>query len=447
MGTQTIEEDPNVNTHRSFRRAAIPAALPAALLAVFAGAQTAQASGFAVPEISTAGLGTANAMVANPDERGAFAYNPAAMAFHEKSSLALGGLLIGPSFTVRTDSGRHDSEGADWLIAPMVQAAIRINEQWWAGLGVTAPFGLETRWPLGTFPKLTGVAPPPNPPVPLSPQPTQSKLEILNFTPTASYRVNENLALSAGADFYWAKSAQLNSSITQLEGDGSGWGFNLSALYVKDALSLGINFHSAASVELDGTYTAMNPLLVAAGRLSPSQTGELDVNLPWRLQLGARYEINPKLAVEVDWTRTGWSEFDEIKVTGGLNGSTLIQDQNQWDDANAYRFGATYQLLDQTQLRLGYSYDETGQGDDYFSARIPDNDRHLFSVGVSHALSDGWQVEAGYMYVMFTERDVSGVRPYAGSGGEINGTDAIAGEYDAHAHLIGLEISKTFDAF
>ncbi len=369
------------------------------------------------------------------------------MAFHEQSSLALGALLIGPNFSVRTESGRHDSEGADWLIPPMFQAAVRINDKWWAGLGVNAPFGLETRWPLDTFPKLTGVAPPPNPPVPLSPQPTQSKLEILNFTPTASYRVNENLALSAGADIYWAKAAQLNSSLSQLEGDGSGWGFNLSALYVVNALSLGINFHSAATVKLDGTYTAMNSLLVAGGRLSPSQTGELDINLPWRLQLGARYEINPKLAVELDWTRTGWSEFEEIKVTGDLNGSTLIQDQNQWEDANAFRLGATYQLLAQTQLRFGYSYDETGQGDEYFSARIPDNDRNLFSVGVSHALSDGWQVEAGYMYVMFTERDYTGERPYAGSGPEINGTDAIAGKYEAHAHLIGLEISKTFDAF
>ena len=104
-------------------------------------------------------------------------------------------------------------------------------------------------------------------------------------------------------------------------------------------------------------------------------------------------------------------------------------------------------MLAQTQLRFGYSYDETGQGDEYFSARIPDNDRNLFSVGVSHALSDGWQVEAGYMYVMFTERDYTGERPYAGSGPEINGTDAIAGKYEAHAHLIGLEISKTFDAF
>ena len=44
--------------------------------------------------------------------------------------------------------------------------------------------------------------------------------------------------------------------------------------------------------------------------MAPGQTAELDLNLPWRLQLGVRYAINPQLAVEVDWTRMGWSQFE-----------------------------------------------------------------------------------------------------------------------------------------
>lgn len=430
-----------------------PSTVATAVAIALLNASTAGAEGFAVPEMSVAGLGTANALVANPDERGAFIYNPAAMAFHTQSSVALGTLLINPNFSVTTANGKHDSAGADWIAAPIGQVAIHINDQWSAGLGVSAPFGLETRWETGTFPPLTNTAPLPTPPfapgsrIPLSPQPTRSKLEILNFTPTGTFRVNDNLALSAGADIYWAKSAQLDSSITKLSGDGSGWGFNVSALYSKDAVSVGINYHSAATVKVNGQYTALDNNMVLLGALQPSQTAKLDLNLPWRLTIGARYEVNPKLAVELDWARTGWNEFEEIKVTGNLNGTTLFQDQNNWKDANAYRFGITYQLLDQTQLRFGYSYDETGQEDEYFSARVPDNDRNLFSVGVSHTLDSGWQLEAGYMYVMFKERNYSGATAYTGSGSDINGTTAIAGKYEAHAHLIGLEVSKSFDAF
>jgi long-chain fatty acid transport protein len=424
----------------------------AGVLAGLVLAPQALASGFAVPEISAAGIGTANALVANPHERGAVPYNPAALAFHDESWLSVGSVLIGPDFSVDTASGSHDSIGADWLAAPMVQGAIKVNDQWSAGLSVNAPFGLETRWETGTFPALTGTIALPPPPfgpggsVPASAQPTQSKLEILDFVPTATYAVTEEFAISAGADIYWVKSAQLNSSITQLEGDGTGWGFNLSALYAKGPWSIGGNFHSGATIKVEGNYSALNPTMVLIGALQPSQNAELDLNLPWRLQLGARYEVTPTLAVEVDWTRTGWSSFDEIKVKGDLDGSTILRDTNDWDDANAYRVGATYELQDQTQLRFGYAFDETPQGDAHFSARVPDNDRHLFGIGVGHRLDDGWQVEAGYMYVMFQERKYRSSTPYLG-GAEINGTDAINGNYKAHAHLFGLEISKSFNAF
>ncbi len=410
------------------------------------------ASGFAVPEISTAGISTANALVANPVDRGAVPYNPAAIAFHDQSWLSLGSLLIGPEFSVNTAAGSQDSAGADWLAAPMIQAALRINERWSAGLSVNAPFGLETRWKTGTFTPLTGTTPLPPPPagpggsVPASPQPTQSALEILDVSPTATYAVSDALAVAIGADIYWVKSARLNSSITQLEGDGTGLGFNLSALYAKGPFSAGINFHSGSTITLDGTYSTLNPTLVMIGELQPSQTAELDLDLPWRLQLGVRYELTPALAVEFDWTRNGWSSFEQIEVKGDLNGAKLFEDVNDWKDANAYRLGLTYQLLEQTQLRFGYSYDETPQGDAHFSARVPDNDRHLFGIGVGHSLGDGWQVEAGYMYVMFEDRNYRSATPYLGRA-EINGTDAIDGDYEANAHLIGFEVSKSFDVF
>lgn len=431
------------------------ATLAAAMLGLCAGSN-AVASGFAVPELSTAGIGTANALVANPDERGAIVYNPAAMAFHDESTINTGLLLLAPEAHVDIPGGGGDATNADWFVAPMIQAAIRINEDWSAGLGVTAPFGLETRWAPNTFPALTGRAPLPSPPfapgssVPLSPQPTQSKLEIVNFTPTATYRVTPELALSAGADIYWAKAAQLSSTITELEGEGTGWGFNLSAMYVKDRFSAGINFHSAPTLALDGTFSVLDPNLVLLGAVPPSQTAELDVDLPWRLQVGVRYEIiRDQLAVELDWTRNGWSEFQEIKVVGDRDGTTLIEDQNQWDDANAFRLGVTYNLVEQTQLRLGYSFDETPQGDEFFSARVPDNDRHLFGLGVAHKLNDRIQLELGYMYVMLEDRDYRSTRPYdpVSAPGEVNGTTALNGEYSSDVHLIGLELSTSFDAF
>ena len=420
--------------------------------------QQLQASGFAIPELSVLGLGTANALVANPDEPGALAYNPAAIAFHPKSTWSAAVLFIDPYFSVRTANGKHDSQGADWHALPLVNAAVRVDDKWALGISVNSPFGLETRWPAGTFPELTGTAPvnlgPPLGQVtlPVSAQPTQSKAEILDFTPTITYAVNDQFSLAAGADIYWAKSAKFSSTLTSVEGDGTGWGFNLSAMYVKDALSLGINFHSAATVSMDGYYTALNPTLAqiyqgtgGAQGIPPSQSASLDLDLPWRLQLGVRYEITNELAAEIDWTRTGWSEFKELSIDLQPDGN-LVTDQNQWNDANAYRLGITYQVRPNTQLRLGYSYDETPQPNKYFTARIPDSDRNLFSIGVAQSFGQGWTAELGYMYVMNEERNYKGTQPYV-PGGPTNGTTAYAGKYKADANLIGLGISKRFDAF
>lgn len=404
------------------------------------------AAGFSLPEASSAGIGLTNALVANPDETGAFAYNPAAMGFHDASSVALGAILIGPSFSVETASGNHDSQGADWTVAPMIQAALRVNDDWRIGLGVTAPFGLETRWQDGTFPALSGTVRVPVPP-PLDPnvprgQPTASKLEILDFSPTVAYRVNENLSLSGGLDIYWVKKAQLDSTAGRLSGDGTDIGFNLSALYRHEAWSFGAAFRSAATVGLEGDYRPLSQTLVAIGRIPPAQSAEVDVDLPWRLQLGVRYAITEALAVEVDWTRTGWSSFSKLEVKGKRTGDLIFTDTNDWNDSNAYRIGLSYRVQPDTELRFGYSYDESGQDDAHFSARVPDNDRHLFGIGIAQVIGNGLSIEAGYMYVKADERRYRSNVPYRG--GDINGTDAINGNYEMDAHLIGLEVVKVF---
>lgn len=422
------------------------AAAIAAAIGTLAFSSGAQASGFSIPEVSTAGIGTANALVANPKETGAFAYNPSAMGFHDASSVSLGMILIGPSFEVDTANGNHDSQGADWLNGPMINAAIKINDQWRAGLSVSAPFGLETRWSYGTFPALSQTLTIPTPmgaaTIPTGNHPTASKLEIVDVAPTAAFRVNENLSLGAGLDVYWIKTAQLDSNLATLRGDGTGLGFNLSALYQHDAWSVGIAYRSAATVGVGGSYTPQNQTLVAAGALQQGQPASVDVNLPWRLQLGFRYEINAQLAVELDWTRNGWSEFDKLTIKGNNSGGIITEDVNDWKDANAYRIGATYQIRPQTQLRLGYAYDERAQPDDHFSARVPDTDRSLFGIGLAQDLADGYRVEIGYMYVLGEDREYRSSTPW--TGGAVNGTDALDGNYKTTAHLIGLELTKTF---
>ena len=155
------------------------------------------------------------------------------------------------------------------------------------------------------------------------------------------------------------------------------------------------------------------------------------------LQMGIHYQVNPKLAVEFDYDRTEWSSFDTITVvhTNPLAPNPIVS-ENNWSDADAFRLGVVYDLDSVNQLRFGYSYDNTPQSDAYFSARVPDNDRQLYSIGYARNMGS-WKLEAAYMYVSVDDRTIN--EPiFAPTNGLDNGT------YKSDVHLFGLGFSKSF---
>jgi long-chain fatty acid transport protein len=427
--------------HKTIQQTGLALACGTALLTLN---QNAQASGFAVPELNITGLSLSNAMVANPDSLSAIAYNPAAMAFHEGSAIELGLLLVQPDLSVDTGSGSIDSEADDAVAIPTFTAFAQLNETWSLGLSVNAPFGLETEWPIDTFDSQYPLG---------TTIPTESRLEIIAFSPSIAYRINENASLSGGVDYYWMREVIFNGDINagmpgsnpaaDLEGDGRGVGFNLGFMVDQGAWSFGGSYHSEANIPVEGRVDL--PAGALPSFLSNRVNAELKV--PWRLQVGVRNEPMAKLAIEFDITRTGWSSFDKLVVDQDQLGSNIVTSNNQWDDANAYRIGISYDFTQATQLRIGYSYDETPQDDKFFSPRIPDADRQLFSLGVGHTLNNGWTIDAGYMYVKFDDRtldiDPSFVHA-APNESETNGTSAVNGDYESSVHLFGIGVKRRF---
>ncbi len=408
-------------------------------------AQQAAASGFAVPELSVSGMAQSNAVVANHKDLGAIAYNPAAMAFHEGGAVSLGGLLVKPNLGVTTGNGSFDSESNDIVAIPSISAHYQMNEDWSIGLSVNAPFGLETDWLPETF--AASASNPGGYPLGET-MPTNTKLEIVAFSPSVSYMINDNFSVAGGIDLYWMKEVLFNASVNdggaaypavEIEGDGRGAGLNISGLYVMNNWSFGGSFHSAAKIPIDGTI-ALPPGSPVPGFASNNVVAELEI--PYRLQIGVRNQTTEKLALEFDITRTGWSSFDTLVVDNKeLSFINYVSSENKWKDVNAYRFGASYDLTGKTQLRAGYTFDETPQGDDYFSPRVPDADRHLFSFGAGHQLGDGWSIDAGYMYVQFQDRTPTATTH---ANGETNGTSAVVGDYESSVHLFGFGVNKTF---
>lgn len=401
--------------------------LIAAAITTTLGISTAQASGFRIPEISILGLGTSNALVANTDELGALPYNPANMAFHDKNGLVAGVTYIGYDLKVDTTvqgstGGKYDSTGDDSFFVPNLYAMAPGYGDWSFGLGITAPFGLETNWAAETFPNVNDVAP--------DAAPALSQIEMINVNPNFAYKIDDSTSFAIGLDIYDVRDLALNFQTTKLTGGGSGLGWNFGLTKKLGTWNLGLSYRSGVDVDVSGSAVQ------AAGALAAKTT----VPFPDMLQFGAHWQATDKFGIELDVERTGWSSFDKIVIDTAVGTTTST---NNWDDAWAVRLGAIVALSEKTNLLLGYSYDETGQTDKHFSARVPDSDRQLFSVGMTHDFA-GWTLEASYMYAAVDDRTFSGTpyNPLVNS--DPNGTNAYDGKYESKVNLLGIGLSTKF---
>ena len=400
--------------------------LLAATLMATLGITSAQASGFRVPEISVLGLGTSNALVANTDELGALPYNPANMAFHDENGLVAGVTYIGYDLKADTTvqgGGSVDSTGKDSFWVPNLYVMAPGYGKVSFGLGINSPFGLETGWAAGTFPNFGPT------PAEQAFAPATSRIQMINVNPNIAYEINDTTSLAFGIDYYQVRDLLFNTQGAKIEGRGQDFGWNIGFTKKLERWNLGLSYRSSVSVDLTGT---LNDVVRATSV----------VDFPDLLQFGAYFQASDKWGLELDIERTGWSSFDKLIISAPGAGVTITS-TNNWDDAWALRLGAIYAINEKTNLLLGYSFDETGQPDEHFSARVPDNDRQLFSVGVTHDYA-GWTLEASYMYVMVDDRTINSTTAYGGPGTDPNGTDAYNGTYESSVNLLGIGLSTKF---
>lgn len=383
------------------------------------------AQGFSVPEISIGGLGTGNAVAANPNMLGAVPYNPSLAAFHEGTTLTGGLMLVHAESEVTTAAPNAvttaNFQGKDNVFIPNLSLTHVLGNQLTLTFNTSVPFGLSTKYPAGTFSALGGNSP------------TKSQVEVIDVAPSIVFKVSANTSLAAGVNHYWVRKVAFDTVALQNKGDGDAWGWNVSASHVTGPWSFGASYRSRAKADISGETT-----IAGLGTFGGTTT---TLNIPWRAQVGARYQVSPELGIEADITRIGWNSFDvlTIKTTSPAG---IITSENHWEDANAYRLGATYQLNSDTELRFGYTLDKTGMPDAFYSARTSDADRHLFSVGLEKQLGDGLAIEAGYMIARFKDKSLraSGFT----TPGEPNGSLLYNGDYETTVHLLGIGLNKRF---
>ena len=366
-------------------------------------AQTASAGGFYIQEQSASGLGAAFAGVsATPRDSSTLFYNIAGMTHLSGTNANLGAHLIfgdsemrdtGSTFGGPLTGGNNGGNPFDPAVVPNLYITHQTTDNFWIGLGITAPFGLELEYNDDFFARYDSL---------------ENELMTIDIQPSMAYRFNDWLSVGAGINYQFVN-AKLTSvvsdgaeGISELEGDDASFGYTASVLLEPwEHTRLGVNYRSTVNHTLDGrislTGTAGSDFNVAgSARLSTPDIANFavshDISEQWTL-LG-----------QANWY--GWNDFEAItarNAAGGIIENVVQNYQAVW----GYAIGAEYTYDDEWTFRAGYQYDNTPTTDEYRTTRIPDGDRQWFTAGTTYNMNNGFSFDLGLAYIDVDEETIN----------------------------------------
>ncbi len=442
---------------------------------------TATAQGFGVYEHSACVMGRAGATVADPCLDGSsMFFNPAGIAHLENRVLNAGVTLIaaGGNFTHQETLERDDMRRTP-IPVPTLFFAWPLKNDLALGLGVFAPYGLETEWDETAQGRFLGY---------------NSKIAAIYVQPTVAYKVNDWLSLGGGLDINFVSVALKQhldlseqtvpgSSLTfadfglpnrtdfadaQLTGHGTTWGFNLGAIAkANDWLSFGVRYLARQKANIDGgelkieqistgliipvdvplptgTVPAGTPVdalvtpLFADGQPLSDQGASAVLRLPEQLVLGLSLLVSPNVKLLADYQYTNWSVFETLPIEFERLGTVVLPEH--FVETHALRLGGEYIFSQDTQLRLGFLTHGAAAPAQTVTPNLPEGRRSEVTIGFGTRITGGLRFDAAYQYIDQADR-----RGRSTDGGSDTPTAGVNdGIYESSAHLFGLSLIYKF---
>jgi long-chain fatty acid transport protein len=255
------------------------------------------------------------------------------------------------------------------------------------GLGLTSPFGLNTRYPVDG---------------PFNTAVTSAALPLIDIKPTIAYKLNDQLAIGVSADIYTfagflgqghaeqrqVGSGSLAGASVEFNGKGTGAGAAVSLLYTpqrnsdgKPIASIGLVYRTQAVVPLSGsllvngakaadasTNLVLPQIYTGAIAIWPVRTSERE----WKLELDVEY--------------VGWKSNRDLDVH--LSSGGVISQPQQWKTVPVVAIGTEYKWLNPEwlphwdgALRSGYTRTENPVPDTTFNPGIISVSSNTLSIG------------------------------------------------------------------
>ncbi|MGH7147568.1 MAG: OmpP1/FadL family transporter [Nitrospiraceae bacterium] len=357
------------------------------------------------PQGATA-AGQGNAFVAQADDASAIHYNPAGLSQVSGVQVLTGTTLLGGSIKFKSPTGidsRGDFGGSITFPPPSYSyVSANLGSLGWnslpnvtVGLGLTSPFGLNTRYPVDG---------------PFNTAVTSAALPLIDIKPTVAYKLNDQLALGVSADIYTfagflgegqvelrqVGSGALAGASVELNGKGTRAGATVSLLYTplrnsdgKPIASIGLVYRTQAVVPLSGSFLVNGAKVADASAnlvLPQMYTGAIAI---WPVRTSER-----EWKLELDVEYVGWKSMRDLDVH--LSSGGVIPQPQQWKTVPVVAIGTEYKWLDplwlprwDVAIRSGYTRTEDPVPNTTYNPAIASLPAHTISIGAGLLCKEG----------------------------------------------------------
>ena len=366
---------------------------------------TGRASGFYLQDQSARGTGRAYSGEAADQGADSLWWNPASIAGLQSSEIdsSLTGILIwskakdqGSTIDrfgqVAPVGGGNTTGVVNNGVLPSTAVALRLDDRWAIGLAVTSPFSFITQYDDASWARYAGLT---------------SRLETIDLQPTLAWRPTSWLGIGGGPNIERTlaalSSALPNLSPLQPDGTetyhGDGWnvGYNLGFQLhlLDDRLTFGAAYRSRIEHSLDGHLAVVGLSGFLAGQDFAAGDAKASFTTPWAATFGLRFRATRRLTLDAQLVRTGWSEFDSVRITYPIGSTT----PENYHDVTSGAIGLDYAMTPRWIVRAGVQYDPTPTPDGGRDPRIPDANRVLLALGTSLDVTRYLTVDASALYL------------------------------------------------
>ena len=459
------------------------------------------AQGFGIYEQGACSMGRAGTGVAAPCSDGsAIFFSPAGLAGLTGGRATIGVTLLDVEGGFTDDILQQETRLDDpFLAIPQVYVAYGVTPKLGVGIGLFAPYGLQTRWPLSFDGRFSGY---------------DNILRSVYVQPTVSYQVTPWLSLGGGLDVVFG-SVELNQRLdladapvptalgvpagtlfsqfgiapgtdfadTHLEASKTTVAGHFGALFkVNDRLSFGARFMTQAKFDYSGTASftqVLTGLVVPADLTVGSLTipagcpidalltapaascGGIGLNLfnpaagvfrsqpvtttiknPSQMALGVAYKVASGWTLLGDYQYTWWDSFNELDIVFPQDASGALSRKlfERYDGTSGFRFAAEWMKDAKWTFRGGYLYHGGAAPAETVTPLLPEGNRNEFTAGATVKLSRGLTADLAYQFIRQNDRRGRTREPLVGAAT----TGMNNGLYNFHAHLFGVSLGYAF---